>query len=302
MTNWTFALITPDGFLGGAFPQITRLIEQAGFDILVARPIVLDEETIRRLYISPHPRPSTGGDVLIPVELFADLYQITPGCLLILGRQQGDAINAMLRLKGHTRPELARPGTIRSIAENGFLNYSHCPDTPADRDRELAILTPDATNLQAIAESSNSDLTDLIGLPSLLDSAVVVGERNAISFPATAIRLLRRAIALLATHADEPTLTQLRTCRAALDTTATNLDDNNTSQARMSTVQDAIPQAARPLTVIASELGQPAIAEAVENLLFLFTTTGRPRGNVFPLALSPLERIVLDSHAHTHRL
>lgn len=312
-SSWTYAIITPDGLLSGALAPIANLLTNRGFTIVAARGITLDYSGIDELYTDPRPRPAghKSGGVPIPIRMFSELYQIFPGCLLLLHRAARSAVETLLECKGYTRPECAAEDTIRHNAENVFLNNSHCPDDEYSVLRELSvILDPrDVKPLRAMAEAGIQDLEDLIGLSSFEESLPVVNSWDAVSFPAVSVRICLRVISLLAAllRADESALKQLRTAKSNLLAARQMLLSSQTSLGRMMAAKDSIPAEIGIILELAAEAGENSIASGLNGLVSLYQLDGpREVDRVLALAergvlISPLERIVLESHDLTFR-
>lgn len=313
-STWTYALVAPDGLMGGALARIADLLTASGFRIMAVRGVTLNAEAIDDLYSDPKPRPSGSGSggVPIPIRMFSDLYQIWPGCVLILHRPAGFAVETMLECKGYTRPELADAGSIRHMAENVFLNYGHCPDSQDNVLRELSILLHprDLASISVIADAGGMELEDLIGLAAFTESLPVLNSWDAVSFPAISVRICLRVIMLLAAlvHTDDEKLYQLRTAKTALVQAGRKLLGGQTSHERMITAQDAVPAIITIIRDLAAGVDEDVFVGGLKSLADLYDLSG-PREIDYMLALakrgvviSALERIVLESHDFTFRL
>jgi hypothetical protein len=217
--------------------------------------------------------------------LFQLLYDSGPACLLLLHRRSGGAALAATRCKGATRPEAAAPGTFRHWGENVVLNLAHSPDDEAGARRELAILVgaAEAERLRAVASAPPGELDDLIGWRTLRASLPAVSGWEAISFPVAAHRI--RSHRLLGAERD------------ALSASSTGSERMRVAQEANAGVHQQLASAARG----------HAVSDGLEALAALYEVDGERRPDaVLGLAehgiyLSPLEKMVLETHTATFR-
>jgi nucleoside diphosphate kinase len=307
---WSYLLITPDGVLSGILDDVLDLLRNNSFDVVAARAHRMDVPTMIGVYSTPPPPPGTpkrkGGGIQIPARMYESLYQAGPACLLVLRRSEGDACATLARCKGYTRPEAAEPGTIRRLGENVILNLVHSPDDPANAWRELCLLTgePEAVRLRAAALTGPGTAAGLIGLPALAPSMPAATGWAAISFPATANRLRRRVVQLLALRAAPDPLELLGKAQARLDEETDALARCATSLDRMRLAQSVTTVIHEQLTAVVDD---PALESGLVALHELYRLDGdRDVAAVLALAehgvfVSALEKMALETHAVSFR-
>ncbi|MDB5101078.1 MAG: nucleoside-diphosphate kinase [Cyanobacteria bacterium RYN_339] len=277
----TFTMVTPDAMLGGYLRLVLNQLGAAGFAVRAHRLTELDWDRLSQMYTHlDDPPPSSGDEGELPKVVMERLYRLAPACILIL---EGTA-EAMLALKGATRPAEAAPGTIRAGGEHLIFNFVHCPDDAASAAIELAYLVgpEDAKALWASPGTS---------LDQLHMCVPAYSGWEAISFPMVANRLRSRFVERLEAEQALPLLVaerqQLLTLRSAAE--------------RLHVGQAASPAIHRAL--VAAAAGDAVFTAGLEALAELYKLPGRR--DQAPLValrergiyLSELEQVTLHAHA-----
>jgi nucleoside-diphosphate kinase len=121
----TFAIIKPDAVAKGAAGKILARIEEAGFKVLAAKMIHMNDAQARGFYGVHKDKPFFG-------SLCAFMTQ---GPCIPLVLEADNAIQKWRDLMGATNPANAAPGTIRkefaSSIESNAVHGSDAPDTAA---------------------------------------------------------------------------------------------------------------------------------------------------------------------------
>lgn len=314
--TWTYVLATPDAVLGGALPFVLDRVKAHGLRPSYCCLIELEVDKMQQFYGGQTFVINNPGspDYHFSWSTHRQLYAIAPACLIMLSREHGSACETMLRCKGHVRPELAAPTTIRSRGENVVFNLVHCPDDNASALRELTILFgaketerllgmcdvwPDDTGLAALADSA-----------ALADALPVFSGSSATSFPAIARRIRCRIVMKLVTavHSDGQSLRDLLQAREALTHQRRVFEGCSTTEERMRCAQEANVIVHEALARPVARHGNPALIATVEALSELHELRGRRRvetvtsSSEHGIYISPLERVILESHGHAFQL
>lgn len=305
--HWAYLLLTPEGVLAGAVPEIVRRLDRHGLTAISARLIRLDVATMTRIYdgerkwsIHNVGHPS----VVFSWDMHRRLYDLAPACVILVTGQR-DTYRRLSLAKGNTRPELADADSIRWLTENVVLNYVHTPDDPWSAHAELSWLLggPDsADRMVAAAAGKCPAKLDVEFLVALLP---VWSGRDATSFVAIGNRIRSRVVQRLATDCGGP-LPELVGAVAVLRAERTALSAVTTSRERIA-VGRAHDQELHTLLRVAAASREPALAAGLDALSALYSVDGpRDLSAVLGLAkhgvyFSPLERVMVESHSHSFR-
>jgi nucleoside diphosphate kinase len=311
--DWSYVLITPDGVVGGSLDGVVQRLRWHGLRPGACRLIDLTVDTMQEVYLESSWQISNPGhaDVTFSWGMHSELYGLAPACLVMLTPRSGPACEAMLRCKGHTRPELAARDTIRWAGENVIFNLVHCPDDASSAVRELTVMVgaDAAAQLISIARSSNPDVAQLVGVRTLVGCLPAFSGWAAISFVAIANKLRRRALMSLALALrDSPdALDVLAGAQRSLAAELEAITAAPTSVARMRFARRVSPSLHRSLAAAAEELGNEVMLSALAALADLYRLDGaRDLDGVLALSqcgvyISPLERVILESHCYAFR-
>ncbi|MGC7590624.1 nucleoside-diphosphate kinase [Bisgaard Taxon 46] len=125
----TLAIIKPDAVKRNLIGAILARLEQAGFRIVAAKMLHLDQAQAEGFYAEHQGR-----------EFFPDLVaymQVAPIVVLVLEKE--NAVKDYRALIGATNPEQAEEGTIRkAFAINQRQNSVHGSDSVESAKREIA--------------------------------------------------------------------------------------------------------------------------------------------------------------------
>ena len=135
MGNQTFAIIKPDAVSKGYTGKIYDRIIQAGFNILSAKLLKLDNEQAEGFYKVHKERP-----------FFNDLINfMTSGPCMVLVLSKPNAVQDWRETIGSTNPDEAQENTIRKdFASNVQENAVHGSDSDENAEKEIAFFFTDS--------------------------------------------------------------------------------------------------------------------------------------------------------------
>jgi nucleoside-diphosphate kinase len=135
----TLAIIKPDALNAGTAGQIVAHLEKAGFKIVAARIMRLNQEQAGAFYAIHRERP-----------FFASLTRfMTSGKCMALVLERADAVAALRRTIGATDPADAEAGTVRKLyAESKERNAIHASDSDENAEREARFFFAEADLVQ----------------------------------------------------------------------------------------------------------------------------------------------------------
>ncbi|MEU0214007.1 nucleoside-diphosphate kinase [Streptomyces sp. NPDC006265] len=313
--TWTYVLLTPDAVVGGALPFVLDRLEAHHLRPSVCRLVGLEVEKMQQFYggttfIITNPGSE---DFQFSWSTHEGLYAVAPACLIMLSHERGSACETMLGCKGHVRPELAAPETIRRMGENVIFNLVHSPDDTASALRELDILfgAEEAEHLLHVCDAlpGNSRVVGLTGVRSLFDALPAFHGPDATSFQAIAQRIRRRVIMRLAAalHRDGEALSELQRAREALTRQQHALAGCTTTDERMLCAQRTDRAIHDPLARAAVRHGEQGLIAGVEALSDLHELHGQRQPEAVAaltghgVYISPLERVMVESHSYAFR-
>ncbi len=133
MREYTLLLVKPNATARHRTGAILAIVEEAGFDIIDMRLLVMDEELAGRFYAMHVGKP-----------FYERLVEfMTSGRTVAVVLLREFAVNHLRSLVGATNPGQAAPGTIRHIyGETVTRNAVHASDSPENALREIGILFP----------------------------------------------------------------------------------------------------------------------------------------------------------------
>ncbi len=127
----TFVLLKPDAMERGLAGEIIRRFEEAGFQILAAKSLVVDIELARKHYAE-----HTDKDFYPELEAFISRSM---SMAMVLGGSP-DIVSEVRLIMGATNPKEAEAGTIRGdLAEEVTENLVHGSDSPESAEREISL-------------------------------------------------------------------------------------------------------------------------------------------------------------------
>lgn len=314
--GWTYAIATPDATLGGALPALFAVLDRHGLKPTACRLIQLDVGRMKRFYRTTkflilNPGES---DYEFAWDMHGRLYGLAPACLIMLSDTTGaDACQKLMECKGETRPEIARPHSVRSLGENVIFNLIHSPDDAASARAELPILLDDQGHwMLTLARDWHSrppELTALVGRDALLDALPVFAGPEAISFPFIANRVWQRVVTWLALALrDNPAaVAALAEAKRNLNAERDLLRKCHSTVERLRVALSAGPQAHHLALNAAQRLEKPTFSDSLNALANLYDLRGaRDHDNILALAdhgvyLAPLEQVMIESHSHAFR-
>jgi nucleoside-diphosphate kinase len=131
----TLAIIKPDAFGSAKAGQIIAHLEKAGFKVVAARVMRLDQDQAAAFYAVHRERP-----------FFASLTRfMTSGKCMPLVLERSDAVAALRKTIGATDPAEAEAGTVRKLyAESKERNAIHASDSDENADREARFFFAEA--------------------------------------------------------------------------------------------------------------------------------------------------------------
>lgn len=125
--NRTLTIIKPDAFGSGRAGQIVAHLEKAGFKVVAARIMRLNEAQASAFYEVHRERP-----FFTPLVRF-----MTSGKCMPMVLERSDAVSALRKVIGATDPAEAEAGTVRKLyAESKERNAIHASDSDENADRE----------------------------------------------------------------------------------------------------------------------------------------------------------------------
>ena len=135
MGNQTFAIIKPDAVSKGYTGKIYDRIIQAGFNILSAKLLKLNNDQAKGFYSVHRERP-----------FFNDLINfMTSGPCMVLVLNKPNAVQAWRETIGATNPDEAEENTIRKdFASNVQENAVHGSDSDENAEEEIAFFFTDS--------------------------------------------------------------------------------------------------------------------------------------------------------------
>ena len=135
MGNKTFAIIKPDAVRAGNTGKIYDRIIQAGFNIISAKLLKLDEKQAKGFYAVHKDRP-----------FFYDLIEfMTSGPCMVLALEKDNAVESWRKTIGSTNPDEASDNTIRKdFASNVQENAVHGSDSDENAQKEIAFFFLDS--------------------------------------------------------------------------------------------------------------------------------------------------------------
>jgi len=135
MGNKTFAIIKPDAVRAGNTGKIYDRIIQAGFHIISAKLLKLDEKQAKGFYAVHKDRP-----------FFNDLIEfMTSGPCMVLALKKDNAVESWRKTIGSTNPDEASDNTIRKdFASNVQENAVHGSDSDENAQKEIAFFFLDS--------------------------------------------------------------------------------------------------------------------------------------------------------------
>lgn len=129
MTTRTLAIIKPDAFEAAKVGRILAHLEAAGFRVIAARAVRLNQAEAEAFYAVHRERPFFGSLVRF----------MTSGRCLALVLERDDAVAELRRVIGATDPAEAAEGTVRRLyAESKERNAIHASDSVENAAREIA--------------------------------------------------------------------------------------------------------------------------------------------------------------------
>jgi nucleoside-diphosphate kinase len=131
----TLAIIKPDALSSGKAGLIVAHLEKAGFHVVAARVMRLNQEQAGAFYAVHRERP-----------FFASLTRfMTSGRCMPLVLERPDAVAALRKTIGATDPAEAETGTVRKLyAESKERNAIHASDSDENAEREARFFFPEA--------------------------------------------------------------------------------------------------------------------------------------------------------------
>lgn len=125
----TFLMVKPDGVQRGLIGEITKRLEQKGFQMVAAKMMIISREQAESHYADLSDKPFYGEliDFITSGPVFAMVWQ-------------GDQVIALSRiLMGKTNTMDADPGTIRGdFAVHTGMNLIHGSDSPESAQSEIS--------------------------------------------------------------------------------------------------------------------------------------------------------------------
>jgi nucleoside-diphosphate kinase len=127
MSNITFTLIKPDAVADGNIGAITRMIQEAGFNIVAMKLTRLSGDQAGKFYEVHKERP-----------FYSDLCQyMSSGPIVAMILEKENAVSDLRKLIGATNPAQAEEGTIRKLyAKSIEANAVHGSDSDENAIKE----------------------------------------------------------------------------------------------------------------------------------------------------------------------
>lgn len=138
--NRTLTIVKPDAFGSKKAGKIIAHLEEAGFRIIAARIIHMNESEAGEFYAIHRERP-----------FFQSLTQfMTSGPCMPMVLEQENAVAELRRTIGATDPKEAEEGTVRKLfAESKERNAIHASDSDENADREARFFFSEAEIVHA---------------------------------------------------------------------------------------------------------------------------------------------------------
>jgi nucleoside diphosphate kinase len=313
--RWTYAMATPDALLAGALPMILKQLSACDLSPVACRILALSIEQMQLFYGTSEFLIHDPGqlDYKFPWGMHRELYALAPACIIMLRHDQGSACERMMVCKGATRPEIAEPGTVRSMGENVIFNLIHCPDDADSARDELSILLGDEADwlLSMIDRpfALDGSMSRLLGAEAMLECVPSFSGPEAVSFVFIANRVRGRLAQWLglALREDAAAVRQLSRVMCELTLERQRLRSLSGSTDRLRAARSASSALHELLSGAARSLGEPRVSAGIDALSALYDLRGiRDPGAIFALArygiyLAPLERVIIESHCHAFR-
>lgn len=133
--NRTLAIVKPDAFGGGKAGLVIAHLEAAGFRIVAARVLRLNEAQAGEFYAVHRERP-----------FFRPLIKfMTSGSCMPIVLEREDAVATLRTAIGATDPAEAEAGTVRKLyAESKERNAIHASDSDKNAEREAKFFFAEA--------------------------------------------------------------------------------------------------------------------------------------------------------------
>ncbi|CAN5615756.1 nucleoside-diphosphate kinase [soil metagenome] len=127
MSNITFTMIKPDAVADGNIGAITKIIQEAGFNIVAMKLTKLSGELAGKFYEVHKERP-----------FYNDLCQyMSSGPIVAMILEKEDAVADFRKIIGATNPAQAEEGTIRKLfAKSIEANAVHGSDSDKNAEKE----------------------------------------------------------------------------------------------------------------------------------------------------------------------
>ncbi len=133
--NRTLAIVKPDAFGGGKAGLVIAHLEAAGFRIVAARVLRLNEAQAGEFYAVHRERP-----FFRPLTKF-----MTSGSCMPIVLEREDAVAMLRNAIGATDPAEAEVGTVRKLyAESKERNAIHASDSDKNAEREAKFFFAEA--------------------------------------------------------------------------------------------------------------------------------------------------------------
>jgi hypothetical protein len=158
----SFLLVKPEALLTGRLPAIVDWLHGRGWVVGASWQVPASRHVQRGLW-RYHWNAVTSQHRAVVDLLFA----ACPALLLLVRPERELTISATAALaaeKGPSKPHRRRAGELRANlgAYNGYLNFVHSPDEPADLIRELGVLVPAAERIAMIEDLSRPDSVSVL--------------------------------------------------------------------------------------------------------------------------------------------
>jgi nucleoside diphosphate kinase len=311
MVDWGYVLVTADAVLAGRLPWLAERLRAVGLVVHAALVIPYGPRRMVSLYGVPedsefYVENKGGEDVTFSVDLHRRLYELSPAVLLIVSRPGCSTMEAVIEVKGSTRPEMSDDGTLRRMGENVIFNLVHAPDDFESACTELTNLLGAEAVARLIDLARPPLEPQLIGIDAALARLPAFSGPAATSFPMIANRIRDRVIQRLwlgggASDAELATgHTYLAEERAALEVAETSQEKLKQAMAANAAIEAA-------LAAIAERHGAESLQQGLAALAALFDLEGaRDHDAVLSLVnedvyISPLEAIIVESHSYGFR-
>ncbi|MBA2380889.1 MAG: hypothetical protein H0V73_02150, partial [Chloroflexi bacterium] len=140
LNRHALVVIKPDAIAARLVPDVLKLVDEAGFDIVMSEPVAYDRHSYRAAWRYQTSRASS--DLLLLLEA---VLSKSPSLALLVRSRTEDPLPATVRasgMKGAAIPERRAPASWRTIlgSPNRVLTFLHVADEPADLIREFGLL------------------------------------------------------------------------------------------------------------------------------------------------------------------